>query len=83
MRATLALNGLIQIQRNRQRIIIFSWKKTFSIHPVVYFNGTPVNVTTTHKHFAMKLDSKLFIKIIFIYFISLKSLLTVGIQKQS
>ena len=28
--------------------IIFSRKKTVSIHPVVYFNNTPVNSTATH-----------------------------------
>ena len=39
--------------------IIFSRKKTVSIHPVVYFNNTPVNSTTTHKRLGMILDSKL------------------------
>ena len=39
--------------------IIFSRKKTVSIHPVVYFNNTPVNSTATHKHLGMILDSKL------------------------
>ena len=39
--------------------IIFSKKKTVSIHPVVYFNNTPVNSTATHKHLGMILDSKL------------------------
>ena len=39
--------------------MIFSTKKTVSIHPVVYFNKTPVNSTPTHKHLEMKLASKL------------------------
>ena len=39
--------------------IIFSKKKTVSIHPVVYFNNTPVNSTVTPKHLGMILDSKL------------------------
>ena len=30
--------------------IIFSRKKTVSIHTVVYFNNTPVNSTAAHKH---------------------------------
>ena len=34
-------------------------EKTVSIHPVVYFNNTPVNSTATHKHLGMILDSKL------------------------
>ena len=39
--------------------IIFSWKKTVSIHPIVYFNNTPVNSTAAYKHLEMILDSKL------------------------
>ena len=39
--------------------IIFSRKKTVSIHPVVYFINTPVNSTATHKHLGIALDSKL------------------------
>ena len=39
--------------------IIFSRKKTHSIHAVVYFNNSPVNSTVTHKHLVMILDSKL------------------------
>ena len=39
--------------------IIFSRKKAVSIHPVVYFNGSPVNSTATHKFIGMILDSKL------------------------
>ena len=38
--------------------IIFSRKKTVSIHPAVYFNNTPVNATATHNHLGMILDSK-------------------------
>ena len=38
---------------------IFNRKKTIYIHPVVYFNNTPVNSTETHKHLGMILDSKL------------------------
>ena len=34
-------------------------EKTVYIHPVVYFNNTPVNSTTTYKHLGMILDSKL------------------------
>ena len=39
--------------------IIFSKKKTVSIHPLVYFDKTPVNSKATHKHLGMMLDSKL------------------------
>ena len=39
--------------------VIFSRKKTVSVHPVVYFNNTPVISTATHKHLGMILDSKL------------------------
>ena len=39
--------------------IIFSGKKTVSIHTVVYFSSTPVNSKATHKHLGMILDSKL------------------------
>ena len=38
---------------------IFTRKKIVSMHPVVYFNNTPVNLTAAHKHFGMILDSKL------------------------
>ena len=37
----------------------YSAKKTVSVHPVVYFDSTPVNSTATHKHLGIKLDSKL------------------------
>ena len=37
---------------------IFSRKKN-CIHPVVSFNKAPVNLTATHKHLGMILDSKL------------------------
>ena len=36
----------------------YSAKKTVSVHPVVYFDSTPVNSTATHKHLGIKLDSK-------------------------
>ena len=39
--------------------IIFSKKKTVSIHPIVYFNNTSVNLKVAHKHLGMILDSKL------------------------
>ena len=39
--------------------IIFGKKKTVSIHPIFYFNTTPVNSNVGHKHFGMILDSKL------------------------
>ena len=39
--------------------IIFSTKKTVPIHPVVYFNNTPVNSMASHKHLEMILGSKL------------------------
>ena len=39
--------------------IIFSKKKTVSIHLAVYFNNTLVNLTATHKHLGMIIDSKL------------------------
>ena len=39
--------------------IIFTRKKTVSIHPVVYFINAPVNSMITHKHLGMILDSKL------------------------
>ena len=38
---------------------IFSKRKNVSIHPVVYFNNTPVNSAATHKHLGMTLDYKL------------------------
>ena len=45
--------------------IIFSTKKTVSIHPVVYFNNARVSFMTTHKHLGMILISKLSYEIIF------------------
>ena len=39
--------------------IIFKKKENVSIHPVVYFNNTPLNSTATHKHLGMILNSKL------------------------
>ena len=36
----------------------YSAKKIASVHPVVYFDSTPVNSTATHKHLGIKLDSK-------------------------
>ena len=39
--------------------IIFSKKKTVSIHLVGYFNNSLVNSTATHKHLGMIIDSKL------------------------
>ena len=39
--------------------IIFSKKKTVSIHPVVYFNNASVNSTATPNYLGMILDSKL------------------------
>ena len=39
--------------------IMFSKKKTVSIHLVGYFNNTLVNSTATHKHLGMIIDSKL------------------------
>ena len=39
--------------------IIFSRKKTASLHPVVYFDDKPVKSSQTHKHLAMILDSNL------------------------
>ena len=39
--------------------IIFSRKKTASLHPVVYFDNKPVNSTQIHKHLGMMLDSNL------------------------
>ena len=39
--------------------VIFSRKKTVSIHPLFYFNKNPVNSTATNKHLGMILDSKL------------------------
>ena len=36
----------------------YSAKKTVSVHPIVYFDSTPVNSTATHKHLGIKLDSK-------------------------
>ena len=39
--------------------IIFSRKKTVSLHPVVYFNNALLNLRATHKHLGMILDSKL------------------------
>ena len=39
--------------------LIFSKKKTVSIHPVVYFNNTLVNSMATHKRLGIVLGSKL------------------------
>ena len=39
--------------------IIFSRKKTASLHPVVYFDNKPVKSTQIHKHLGMMLDSNL------------------------
>ena len=39
--------------------IIFSRKRTVSIHPVVYFNNTLVNSRAPQKHLGMILESKL------------------------
>ena len=45
--------------------IIFSKKKTVSIHLVVYFNNTRVNSTVTHDYLGMIHDSKQVMKTIF------------------
>ena len=39
--------------------IIFSRKKTASLHPVVHFDNRPVKSTQIHKHLGMMLDSNL------------------------
>ena len=39
--------------------IIFSRKKTASLHPVVYFDKKPVKSTQIQKHLGMMLDSNL------------------------
>ena len=39
--------------------IIFSGKKTASLHPVVFFDNKPVISTQIYKHLGMKLDSNL------------------------
>ena len=39
--------------------IIFSRKKTASLHPVVYFDNKPVKSSQIHKHLGMILDSNL------------------------
>ena len=39
--------------------IIFSRKKTDSLHPVVHFDNRPVKSTQIHKHLGMMLDSNL------------------------
>ena len=39
--------------------IIFSRKKTASLHPVVYFDNKPVKSSQIHKHLVMILDSNL------------------------
>ena len=39
--------------------IIFSRKKTASLHPAVYFDNKPVISTQIHKHLGMILDSNL------------------------
>ena len=39
--------------------IIFSRKKTTSLHPVVHFYNGPVKLTQIHKHFEIMLDSNL------------------------
>ena len=39
--------------------IIFSRKKTASLHPVVHFDNRPVKLTQIHKHLEMMLNSNL------------------------
>ena len=39
--------------------IIFSTKKTTSLHPVIYFDNKPVKSSQIHKHLGMILDSNL------------------------
>ena len=39
--------------------IIFSRKKTASLHPVVYFDNKPVKSSQIHKHLGMSLHSNL------------------------
>ena len=39
--------------------IIFSRKKTASLHPVVYFDNKPVKSSQIHKHLGIILDSSL------------------------
>ena len=39
--------------------IIFSRKKTASLHPAVYFDNKPVKSTQIHKHLGMMLNSNL------------------------
>ena len=39
--------------------VIFSRKKTASLHPVVYFDNKPVKSTQIHKHLDIMLDSNL------------------------
>ena len=39
--------------------MIFSRKKTASLHPVVYFDNKPVKSTQIHKNLGMMLDSNL------------------------
>ena len=39
--------------------IIFSRKKTASLHPVLYFDNKPVKSTQIHKHLGIMLDSNL------------------------
>ena len=36
--------------------IIFSRKKTTSLHPVIFFDNKPVKSTQIHKHLGMILD---------------------------
>ena len=36
--------------------IIFSRKKTTSLHPVIFFDNNPVKSTQIHKHLGMILD---------------------------
>ena len=43
----------------RAQEIIFSRKKTLSLHPVAYFANIPVKSTQIHRHFGMVLDSNL------------------------
>ena len=39
--------------------IIFSRKKTASLHPVAYFDNEPVKLTQIHKHLGIMLDTDL------------------------
>ena len=61
--------------------IIFSRKKTVSIHPVIYFNNIPVHSTASHKHLWIILESKLSYEI-YLQFVFSRVNKTIGLLRK-